>query len=86
MIELFCNSLDQEFEKKEQQHYKIEEQFKETQDNRKENLSSIKINQLPSHKQAIYTSRLLNPFTKSLPKHDDNINNNTVEIIDFTNL
>ncbi|PKC01740.1 kinase-like protein, partial [Rhizophagus irregularis] len=86
MIELFCNSLDQEFEKKEQQHYKIEEQFKETQDNRKENLSSIKINQLPSHKQAIYTSRLLNPFTKSLPKHDDNINNNTVEIIDFTNM
>ncbi|PKY47982.1 kinase-like protein, partial [Rhizophagus irregularis] len=85
MIELFCNSLDQKFKKKEQQHYKIEEQFKETQDNRKENLSSIKISQLPSHKQAIYTSRLLNPFTKSLPKHDDNINNNTVEITDFTN-
>ncbi|CAB4492506.1 unnamed protein product [Rhizophagus irregularis] len=27
-----------------------------------------------------------NPSTKDLPKHDDNINNNTVEIIDFTNL
>ncbi|GBC13661.2 kinase-like domain-containing protein [Rhizophagus irregularis DAOM 181602=DAOM 197198] len=76
---------DQKFKKKEQQHYKIEEQFKETQDNRKENLSSIKINQLPTHKQAIYTSRLLNPFTKSLSKYD-NIDNNTVEIIDFTNL
>ncbi|POG72574.1 kinase-like domain-containing protein [Rhizophagus irregularis DAOM 181602=DAOM 197198] len=85
IIELFCNSLDQKFKKKEQQHYKIEEQFKETQDNRKENLSSIKINQLPTHKQAIYTSRLLNPFTKSLSKYD-NIDNNTVEIIDFTNL
>ncbi|CAB4440461.1 unnamed protein product [Rhizophagus irregularis] len=85
IIELFCNSLDQEFKKKELQHYKIEEQFKETQDSRKENLSSIKINQLPTHKQAIYTSRLLNPFTKSLTKYD-NIDNNTVEIIDFTNL
>jgi hypothetical protein len=33
--------------------------------------------------QAIYTSRLLNLYTKDLPKYD-NIDNNSVEITDFT--
>ncbi|PKC62499.1 hypothetical protein RhiirA1_465058 [Rhizophagus irregularis] len=37
------------------------------------------------HAQAIYTFRLLNPFIKNL-KHDDNVNNNSVEITDFTKL
>ncbi|GES98360.1 kinase-like domain-containing protein [Rhizophagus clarus] len=73
-IELFHNSLDQKFEEKKQQHYKIEEQFKKTQVNRT-NFLQNKNNQITTqftHPQAIYTSRLLNPYT--------------VEITDFTNL
>jgi serine/threonine protein kinase len=84
LIKLFYNSLDQYFKEKEQQHYEIEEQFKETQGSRKTILLSIKGNQSTVHKQAVYTSRLLNPFTKNLSKYDDNISNNTVEITDFT--
>ncbi|CAB5388486.1 unnamed protein product [Rhizophagus irregularis] len=64
----------------------IEKQFNETQEYRKENFLSIKNNQLTTHTQAIYTSRLLNPFTKNLSKYEDNFNSNTVEITDFTNL
>ncbi|GBB86885.1 hypothetical protein RclHR1_13310001 [Rhizophagus clarus] len=84
-IKLFYDSLDQNFEKKEQKHYEIEEQFKKTQEYRKANFLSIKNNQVTvSHPQAVYSSRLLNPFTKNL---DYNINNyDTVEIIDFTNI
>jgi serine/threonine protein kinase len=64
-IKLFCNSLNQEFKKKEQQHCEIEEQFKETEESRKAMFLSIKNNQLATHThtQAIYTSRLLNPYT-----------------------
>ncbi|GES95365.1 kinase-like domain-containing protein [Rhizophagus clarus] len=65
MIELFYSSLDQEF-KKEQQHYEVEKQFKETQEYRKENFLSLKNNKSAIHAQAVYTSRLLNPFTKKL--------------------
>src|SRR5581483_4736930 len=68
-----------------EQHYEIENQFKEAEEYRKANLSSIKNSKLTTHPQAIYTSRLLNPFTKDLLKEHDNIdNNNSVEIIDFT--
>ncbi|GET03172.1 kinase-like domain-containing protein [Rhizophagus clarus] len=74
MIKLFYDSLNQKFEKKGQQHSEIEEQFKETQEYRKENFSSHKNNKSTIHAQAIYTSRLLNPFIKNLS--DDN----TVEI------
>jgi hypothetical protein len=84
MIDQFYNSLDPNFKEKKQQHYEIEEQFKETQECRKENLILVKNNQLTTHTQAIYTSRLLNSFTKNLSKHDENIYNNTVEITDFT--
>ncbi|GBC13735.2 kinase-like domain-containing protein [Rhizophagus irregularis DAOM 181602=DAOM 197198] len=71
-------SFDQKF-KKNKQHYEIEEQFKKTQEYRKENLLSIKNNnKSTTHVQAIYTSRLLNPFTKNL------FSNSTVEITDFT--
>jgi hypothetical protein len=35
------------------------------------------------HPQAIYISRLLNPFVKDLPKYDDSIDHNSLEIIDF---
>ncbi|GES95369.1 kinase-like domain-containing protein [Rhizophagus clarus] len=65
IIELFYNSLDQEF-KKEQQHYEIEKQFKETQEYRKENFLTLNNNKSTIHAQAVYTSRLLNPFTKKL--------------------
>ena len=47
------------------------------------NLSHIE--QSTTHPQAIYTSRLLNPFTKDLPRYD-NVDNNSVEFIDFTKL
>ena len=50
---------------------------------KKANLLAIENNQTTTHPQAIYTSRLLNPYTKNLSKYD-NINNNSVEIIDFT--
>ncbi|GES95347.1 kinase-like domain-containing protein [Rhizophagus clarus] len=86
LIDLFYHSLDQNFEEKRQQHYEIEKQFNETQECRKESLLSIKNSHLTTHKQAIYTSRLLNPFTENLSRCDDNINNSTVEITDFTNL
>ncbi|GBB94226.1 hypothetical protein RclHR1_23130003 [Rhizophagus clarus] len=65
IIELFCNSLDQEF-KKEQQHHEIEEQFKAAQESRKTNLLLNKSNKSKIHTQAIYTSRLLNPFIINL--------------------
>ncbi|CAB4396572.1 unnamed protein product [Rhizophagus irregularis] len=81
MIKLFDDSLDQDFKKKEHQHYEIEEQFKETQEYRKEYLLSIKKNKSTTHTQAIYTSRLLNPYTKNISSSFS-----TVEITDFTNL
>ncbi|CAB4479559.1 unnamed protein product [Rhizophagus irregularis] len=62
---------------------KIEKQFEEAEEYRKANLLSVKNSKLTTqHPQAYYTSRLLNPFTKDLSKYD-NINNNSVEIIDF---
>ena len=70
--------------KKEQQHYEIENQFKEAEEYRKANLLSNENNHLTTHPQAIYTSRLLNPFTEDLPKEHDNIDNSSVEITDFT--
>ncbi|EXX53960.1 Rad53p [Rhizophagus irregularis DAOM 197198w] len=63
---------------KKQEHYEIENQFKEAEEHRK-SLSS----ESNPHLQAIYTSRLLNSFTKNISKYD-NVNNNSVEIIDFT--
>ncbi|GBB88158.1 hypothetical protein RclHR1_01470006 [Rhizophagus clarus] len=84
IIKLFYDSLNQNFKEKGQQHYEIEEQFKKTQEFRKANLLSIKNGLSITHKQAIY-SRLLNPYTKNLSKCND-INSNTVEITDFTNL
>jgi len=69
--------------KKEQQHYEIEKQFKEAEEYRKSHLTLIdEETRLTTHPQAVYTSRLLNPFTKDLPKND-NIDNNSVEVIDF---
>ena len=53
----------------------IKKQFKIAEQYRKANSSSNKDGQLTTHPQAIYTSRLLNPFTKNL---------HSVEVIDFT--
>ncbi|CAB4441619.1 unnamed protein product [Rhizophagus irregularis] len=50
--------------------YEIEKQFKEAETYRRNNLSFFKYSQLDTHPQAIYTSRLLNPFTKDLEKYD----------------
>ncbi|CAB5379103.1 unnamed protein product [Rhizophagus irregularis] len=66
IIELFYNSLNQEFKNERHQHYEIEKQFKQTQRSRKVNLLSIKNNKSTTHAQAIYKSRLLNPFMKCL--------------------
>ena len=81
--------------KKERKHDEIEKQFKEAEEYRKSHLTLFDENKrLATHPQAIYTSRLLNPFTKDLPKNDDidskdlpkndNIDNNSVEAFDFT--
>ena len=63
--------------------YEIEKQFEKAYEYRRANLSAIENNQTTTHPQAIYTSRLLNPYTKDLSKYD-NINNDSVEITDFT--
>ncbi|RGB36670.1 kinase-like domain-containing protein [Rhizophagus diaphanus] len=63
----------------------INKQIKEIEKNKKYRFLNIGINQSTIHPKACYTSRLLNPFTKDLPKYD-NINNDSVEIIDFTKL
>ena len=61
----------------------IANQFEEAYEYKKENLLDIENYQTTTHPQAIYTSRLLNPYTKDLPKYD-NINNDSVEVTDFT--
>jgi serine/threonine protein kinase len=58
----------------------IKKQFKEAEEYKR---SRTSFDEIITHPQAIYTSRLLNLFTKNLQKHD-NIDNNTIEIIDFT--
>ncbi|CAB4392906.1 unnamed protein product [Rhizophagus irregularis] len=50
----------------------IEMQFKKAEEYRKANLLSIKNYKITTHPQAIYTSRLLNPFTEDLSADDDN--------------
>jgi serine/threonine protein kinase len=72
LFELFCSRKNEE----------ITKQISEAEKYRKTNLLSIGNNQL-SHPQAYYTSRLLNPYTKDLPKCDDSCNS-TVDITDFT--
>jgi serine/threonine protein kinase len=55
----------------------INKQFNEAEKYRKANLLIVENNQPIIHPQAIYTSRLLNPFTKDLSKYDS-------LVIDFT--
>ena len=66
-----------------EENEEIKKQFEEAEKYRKANLLYIKNNQSTAHPQACYSSRLLNPFTKDLPKYD-NINNISVEVTDFT--
>ncbi|UZN98885.1 uncharacterized protein OCT59_000170 [Rhizophagus irregularis] len=67
LIELFCNSSYMGANKDKE----IEKQFKEAEEYRKANYTSIGNSQLTSHHpQAYYTSRLLNPFTRDLSNND----------------
>jgi serine/threonine protein kinase len=84
MIVLFHNSLNQNFKEKQQQHYEIEKQFKNVQQYRKIKPLSNKNDQFTTHKQAIYTSRLLNPFTKNLSNSINSDDSMTVKFDEFT--
>jgi serine/threonine protein kinase len=72
LIELFRGSYEPESNflygrKKEQLHYDIEKQFKKADEYKETNFLLLEERrQLITHPQAIYTSRLLNPFTKDL--------------------
>ncbi|CAB4382032.1 unnamed protein product [Rhizophagus irregularis] len=68
--------------------YEIEKQFNEAEEYRRKNLSSIKDSQsLTTHPQAIYKSRLLNPFVEELPKDDiDKYKISDVMDVDFCSL
>ncbi|GBB98239.1 hypothetical protein RclHR1_03180004 [Rhizophagus clarus] len=74
MIYLFYKSLEHTGDcQKTEQHCedcKIRKQFEETNDHERNPLSIIN-NQSTIHTQAIYTSRLLNPFTINLSKCDN---------------
>ncbi|CAB4380618.1 unnamed protein product [Rhizophagus irregularis] len=63
LIYLFYNLLNGSCRTAQEHHYEIRKQFEQTQEHRKENLLMIESNQLTTHTQVIYTSRLLNPFT-----------------------
>jgi serine/threonine protein kinase len=65
---------------KQQQNSEIGKQIKEAEEYRKANPLLTEVIQSNTHSQAIYTSRVLNPFTKDLSRY----NNSSVEIIDFT--
>ena len=54
-----------------EQDYGIKSQFEMAEEYRKANLSSIENNQSATHPQAIYTSRLFNPFTEELLKYEN---------------
>ncbi|GES73297.1 kinase-like domain-containing protein [Rhizophagus clarus] len=72
LINSFQNSYDQEHDMQEQQDYeKIIKSFSETEKYRKLNFSFE--DSRPTHPKATYISRLLNPYTKKLPKHDNEI-------------
>ncbi|CAB4426149.1 unnamed protein product [Rhizophagus irregularis] len=63
----------------------IKKQFKEAEEYRKVNISSIssiEINQSTTHPQASNISQLLNPFTKDLPKCDNNDDHSYSDCLD----
>src|SRR5581483_3956080 len=65
-IQLFYDSYSLESG----QNYKIKKQFQEAEEYRETNLLLIENKRQMTHPQAIYISRLLNPFTKVLSKYD----------------
>ncbi|GES93454.1 kinase-like domain-containing protein [Rhizophagus clarus] len=57
---------------KKQQYYYIEEQFKSAEEYKEINFLSLEEKRwVTTHPQAFYTSQLLYPFTKDLPKYND---------------
>ncbi|CAB4373530.1 unnamed protein product [Rhizophagus irregularis] len=54
-------------------------QFKKAEEYREANFISTENYQIATHSQAIYTSRLLNPFTKDLPKCNDDDNSQCLD-------
>ncbi|CAB4399573.1 unnamed protein product [Rhizophagus irregularis] len=48
-------------------NYETKKEFDEAEEYRKANLSSVKNNPSTTHPQAIYTSRILNSYTKDIP-------------------
>ncbi|GBC09643.1 hypothetical protein RclHR1_00900029 [Rhizophagus clarus] len=71
LIRLFRDSyIDSDFFEREEQHYDIEKQFKKADEYKESNFLILEERrQSATHSQAVYTSRLLNPFTKDLPKY-----------------
>ncbi|CAB4442761.1 unnamed protein product [Rhizophagus irregularis] len=57
----------------------IRMQFKKAEEYREANPISTENYQIATHPQAIYTSRLLNSFTKDLPKCDDDDNSQCLD-------
>ncbi|RIA94202.1 hypothetical protein C1645_873593 [Glomus cerebriforme] len=68
LISSFCDLYENSFAIKDVENNEIEKQFKEAEEYRRANPSTIE----NDHPQAIYTSRILNSFTNNLPKYDDN--------------
>lgn len=79
LVGLFENSYHQEFDMREQQYYEINKQFNEAEEYRK--LHFTFEDKRPTHPKAVYTARLLNPYTKKLPKHDDKIHEFSDEMV-----
>jgi serine/threonine protein kinase len=69
LIYLFVHSYNHEYDLREQQYYEIEKQFSEAENYRKLHFSFE--DNRPTHPKAVYTARLLNPYTKQLPKNVD---------------
>jgi serine/threonine protein kinase len=58
-------------------NYETKKEFDEAEEYRKAILSSVENNPLTTNPQAIYTSRLLNPYTKDIPKYDVKFSNSS---------
>ncbi|UZO05092.1 uncharacterized protein OCT59_025453 [Rhizophagus irregularis] len=75
LIELFYDSYSSNLksEKDELLSFDINEQFEKAEEYKESNFLFLEEKrQSATHPQAVYTSRLLNPFTKDLPKYDLN--------------
>jgi len=66
LIKLFYDSYESKDNKEKDEKDEIKKQFEAAEKYRKQNPLSNEESQLTTHPQAIYTSRLLNPYTDSL--------------------